>query len=179
MRELFLLMSNYLVFIFIATGLAALQASLWLHVFGYSPAPYLWLTIINYWTLYRSITEAVIMNYFTAFILITMSGIPLEMAFAVQITLFFSIYLLRDRVLWSGPNSFMLSSGIAALILPISIYIWSRFIEVHPSNNFHFFDWIMRSLLTAIFSLPLYYVFIWVDRITQKDTTRSAEPNSL
>lgn len=175
MREVALLVSNYALFALIISALAGLQSSLWLHVFGFSPAPYLWLTAINYWVLYRTPVEAAMIIYLATYILVTMSGVPMEMAFAVHISLFATIYFLRDRVLWSGPNSFMLSCGISAFFLPIYTWLWSHALESRPLSDFHFFEWIMRSLLTGALSLPLYYLFVFADKITRKNPPKDAE----
>ncbi len=166
MREILLLASNYSIFVVSVALLAGMQASLWMHVFGFFPAPYLWIAAVNYWTLYRSPVEAVIMNYLITFCVSTMSGAPLSIVFAANLTLFGTIYLLRDRVLWSGPNSFMFSCGLSALILPMATFLWSQLLEQNALKEFYFFDWLMRGLLTAVFSLPIYYVFVFFDRLT-------------
>lgn len=152
-----------------------MQSSLWLHIFGFTPAPYLWLAIINYWTLYRNFTEAVIMNYIATFVFVTMSGMPLNMAFLVNLSIFALIYLMRNRVLWSGSNSFMLSCGITAISLPVFTFVWSRIFEPRPVNEFHFFDSLIRGLLTAATALPLFYLFAWVDKVTQKTPPKEGE----
>jgi hypothetical protein len=179
LREIILLASNYSIFVVSVALLAGMQASLWMHVFGFFPAPYLWIAVVNYWTLYRSPVEAVIMNYLITFCVSTMSGAPLSIVFASNLTLFATIYLLRDRVLWSGPNSFMFSCGLSALILPMATFLWSQLLEQNALTEFYFFDWLMRSLLTAAFSLPTYYVFVFFDRLTQKEPPTNTESEVL
>ncbi|MCB0350661.1 MAG: hypothetical protein KDD38_05720 [Bdellovibrionales bacterium] len=175
MRELGLLLSNYLIFTFLAIALAAAQASLWFHVFGTFSAPYLWLLIICYWTLYRSLTEAVLMTYIVGFTMITMSGVPLSTAFAVNLSVFGGLFLLRDRVLWSGINSFILASGMAAAALPVFTFIWSNILEPRSISDFHFFEWVLRAPLTALFAFPFFYFFSWIDKVTHKEAPKDAE----
>lgn len=175
MLEFGFVIANYLLFAIATSLLAGLQASLWYHVFGFFPAPYLWLAVLNYWALYRSMTEAVIMSYLISFAVVTMSGVPLDMAFAINLALLGLLYLLRDRVLWSGPNSFMLSCGISAIALPLLTFILSRALEESSVVDFHFYDWLLRPLLTAVFSLPLYYIFSAIDRLTRKDPPKNTE----
>lgn len=175
MREISRLLSNYIIFTFLATLLAAAQASLWFHVFGAFPAPYFWALVICYWTLYRSLTEAVIMTYITTFAMVTMSGIPLSIAFAVNLSLFTTIYLLRDRVLWSGVNSFMFASGIIAGSLPVFTFIWSHILEPRAVSDFHFFQWFLRTPLTALFAFPFFYLFTWIDKLTNKEAPKDSE----
>ena len=179
MREVGLLFSNYLFFTILSCALGAMQSSLWFHVFGFAPAPNLWLFVLVYWTLYRSPTEAVIMTYLSTLVLASMSGIPLQMSFLVCLSIFGSIYLLRDRVLWSGVNSFMLACGLSSLSLPIFTFLWSWVVETPPLSDFHFFDWVLRPLLTSAFALPFYYLFCWVDQWTHKETPKETESEFL
>ncbi len=179
MKEIGLVTSNYLLFIFALSSLMSLQSSLWLNLFGHSPAPYFWLSVIAYWTLYRNIYEAILIVYFSALVMITMSGIPLDMSFAVHVSLVGLLYLLKDRVLWSGPNSFMMASGFAALLLPILTFLWSHILEPRPVADFKYFEWTIRALLTSAFSLPLYYIFSWIDKITQKEPPKDNESEVL
>lgn len=179
MRELSLLLSNYLLFILLACGLAAMQASLWYHIVGITSAPYFWLLVLIYWTLHRSWVEAIVMCYLVTFALVTMSGIPLDMSFAVLFSVFTLIYLLKDRVLWSGLNSFILASGIGALLLPIFIFIFSYVFEDRPIQNFRFFDWLIRGLLTSASAMPFYFVFTWLDKVTFRHVPTENESEVL
>jgi hypothetical protein len=172
LRELTLLASNYFIFVIITTALASVQSSLWLQVFGYFPAPYLWLTVLNYWVMFRRPVKAVIMTYFVVYVLIAMTGMPLNMIFAVLITNFFIINFLKDRVLWSGPTHFMLACGTSALLLPVNILAFSMMLEANPIADFYFFDWILRSLLTALFSLPFFHIFSLIDKFTQQEAPK-------
>lgn len=179
LRETVLLIANYLSFLLLSVLLVSAQGSLWLHVFGYSSAPYIWLAVINYWVLYRNLPEALIMCYVTTFTFYAASGIPLEMAFAVSLSLFVLISLLKDRVLWSGPNSFMLSCCLSAAALPIFTLAWSIALEPRSISHFYFFEWIIRSLLTAATALPLFYLFNFIDKITQKEHPKTSEAGFL
>ncbi len=179
MRELSLLFSNYAIFTAVACALAGVQSSLWLQVFGFSPAPYLFLIVITYWTLYRSMVEGLIITYIVTFAMVSMSGIPLQTSFAVTLSVYGIIYLLRDRVLWGGVNSFMLASGMAAALLPLFNFLWSQALEDRPISDFHFFEWIVRALLTAMFAIPLYALFAWFDRLTHKEAPKDTESSLL
>lgn len=149
-------------------ALSGMQSALWYHIFGYTSAPFLWLLVMVYWTLHRSLVEGIVMTYFSTFMLVTMSGVPLDLGFANLLAVYGTIYLLRDRILWSGVNSFMLACGIAALVLPIFTFGLSFIFEERPIHTFHFFDWLIRSLLTAASAMPFYFIFTWVDRFTMR-----------
>ena len=175
MREIGLIAANYVLFLFLTIALSAAQSSLWFHVFGSSPAPYLWLIVGCYWVLTRNFVEATVMVYLTTFIFVTMSGLPLNLAFIVNISVYLVIFALKDRVLWSGNFSFMLASAISAGILPIFVFLYSFLLADRALNDFLFFEWIIRSLLTAIASIPLYYLFSFIDKITLSKATPGAE----
>jgi hypothetical protein len=175
MQEFLFKVANYLLFAIATCLLAGLQSSLWFHVFGFFPAPYMWLAVLSYWALYRSLTESVIMSYLITYSIVTMSGVPLNMAFGINLTILGLLYLLRDRVLWAGPNSFMLACGISAAALPLVTVILSRMIEETSVVDFHFYDWFVRPLLTAGFALPLFYIFSGIDRLTRKEPPVNTE----
>lgn len=179
MREFALLASNYTIFVVITTLLASLQTSLWLQIFGYFPAPYFWLTVLNYWIMFRRPLKAVIMTYLVAYVLVAMTGMPLNMLFAVLIANFGIQYFLKDRVLWAGPTQFMLACGTSALLLPITALVFSLLLETNPINDFHFFNWLMRGLLTALFALPVFHVFALIDRFTRQEAPKDTSSEML
>lgn len=175
MREFLLIIANYLLFLTATILLGGAQSGLWLHIFGYSPAPYLWIAVLNYWALYRSFYESVFMSYLISYVLLTMSGVPLGMAYAIVLTVLSATLLLKDRVLWSGSNSFLLACALSAIITPLAGFIWSQVLEVRPLRSFQFYDFIVRTLLTSAFSFPLYYLFSWMDRLTNKEPPKNTE----
>lgn len=179
MREASLVVSNYIVFLLLCFLLTGIQASLWLQLFGYFPGPILWIPILNYWAFHRRPIEAVIMAYFIVYILSTMTGMPLSIIFVSVLACYLLIFLLKDRVLWSGPSHFTLSTAISAYTLPFVILVTSWAFEDQPIVDFQFFNWILSPLITALISLFLYPVFIILDRLTAKGTPRDNESEVL
>ncbi len=175
MSETGFVLLNYLLFGLLAETLAGFQSSLWLHIFGYFPSPYVWIAVLNYWVLYRSIYESLIMSYIVALVMATMTGAPLESVVCINLIVWGVLYLLRNRILWSGPNSYMLAAGISALVIPIASFLLSYFVDRHPSTEFYFYDWILRALLTSAFALPLFYLFGFVDRLTRREPPKDTE----
>ncbi len=173
MRELSFQVINYICFILIAILLGAIQSALWLQVFGYTPAPYLWMTITNYWIMFRSPVRAMIMSYLVAYVLFSMSGMPLSVIFVVLMVNFGFLYILRDRVLWAGPTQFMLACGGLAFVVPISSMIGAYFFETAPNVEFHFFSWIVSALFTALSALPIYYILVVIDKLTQQEAPKN------
>lgn len=174
MRELSFRTVNYLSFLLFAIFLGGIQSALWLQVFGYTPAPYLWIAIANYWIMFRTPVRAMIMSYLLAYVLYAMSGMPLAVIFFVLIVNFCVLYTLRDRVLWAGPTQFMLASGGTAFIVPFSSLLGSYFFETTRLIEFHLFSWTLSALFTALAALPIYYVLVFIDKLTQQEAPKDA-----
>ena len=172
MRELGLIVLNYLLFSLLAVLLASFQSSLWLQLFGYTPPPYMWLAVVNYWVMFRRPGRALIMNYLVAYALFAMTGMPLNILFSVLLMNFAVLYFIRDRVFWAGPTHFMLACGGSAFFMPISIMISCLIFEAHPFLDFHAFAWIITALFTALAALPIYYVLVFIDRLTFQDAPK-------
>ena len=173
MRELSFQILNYISFVLVAIFLGAIQSALWLQVFGYTPPPYLWLAVANYWIMFRSPVRAVIMSYLLAYVLFSMSGMPLSVIFVVLIINFAILYVLRDRVLWAGPTQFMLACGALAFVVPISSILGGWLFETAPYVEFHFFSWIVSALFTALSALPIYYILVVIDKLTQQEAPKN------
>jgi hypothetical protein len=156
-----------------------MQTSLWLNIFGFIPPPYFLIPVIVYWTLYRSKFEAVFMTYLISISIIGFSSVTLFMNFIGHLCVFGTSYSLKDRVLWSGPNSFMLGCLISAFALQPITFIVSQFFELNPMAEFLFWDWLIRSLLTALVSYPLFFIFSACDKWTQKEPPRDTESEVL
>lgn len=179
MRELGFILLNYLGFTFMTVLFAALQSSLWLQLFGYTPPPYLWITIVNYWVMFRRPGRAMIMTYIVAYVLFAMSGMPLNIIFSILIINFTILYFIRDRVLWTGPTHFMIACGGSAFLRPLSTALSTVIFEPHPFLEFHFFSWVTSALFTALAALPIYYVLMFIDRLTLQDAPRDTSSEIL
>ena len=174
MRETLFLVSNYVSFLLTCLLLTALQSALWLQMFGYTPPPYLWLAVANYWIMFRSPAKAVIMSYLIAYVLFSMSGMPLSHIFFLVLINFFILYFLRDRVLWAGPSQFMLACGASAVMIPISSLLSTFVMDPTPVFELEILELLLSPLFTALFSLPLYSIFTFIDRLTQQEAPKDA-----
>lgn len=157
---------NYASFLIFAVIVVSLQTSLWLQVFGFLPPPYLWIPILCYWAITRHWVRGLIMSYLLSLVLQTFTSISLEMIFFSVISLYVIMYLLRDRLLWRGHVYFSFSCFIATLLHPILVFVFSHIVDIQPVREFHFFGWILSSLLTALAAFPFYTFLLWLDRIT-------------
>lgn len=170
---------NYICFLFVVTFLISLQTSLWLQLFGFFPAPYLWVPTLCYWAITRDWVRGSIMAYLLSLVLFTFTGLALDIIFTSVITLYVILYMLRNRVLWRGHTYFSLACFVATLAHPLLVFIFSNFLETQPVRQFLFFDWILSPLLTALAALPLYNILIAIDRISFGKTSENVEAEFL
>ena len=168
MKNSSLIFANYFLFTFVTIILTSLQCSLWMQFFGYFPAPQLWLTTLIYWTLYRKPLESIFMAYILTAVAGALSSIPTNMLLFIIIILVFLAMMVKRRIFWAGPTFFMICAGLSTLIFPTVHFGLSWLIETNPIHDIEALDWLLSALLTALLSLPLYYLYDWIDKLTQK-----------
>jgi hypothetical protein len=175
MQRLWLTGLNYILFIVILVLLGSTQASLWFHIFGSFPPPYLWVSVLTYWALHRNYGHAILISYFTGIVVASMSSIPLFSAFALCAGLTTVLFFLRNRVLWLGINSFLLGNAFAALAVPLLLLLIGATLEPRFGRGFEVFQFIVSPLLTLALSMPLFHLYGWIDAITETVTRTDGE----
>ena len=174
MRSYKTIFSNYFLFIFICLLFVSIQSSLWLHFFGYFPSPQLWILPLTYWTLYRKPFEGLTMTYIITIITAAQTATSLNILLFSFIFLFLSGFLIKRRIFWAGPTYYIVACGLTSLTFPFLHFIFSLFIDPTPISSFEFFTWMISSLLTALFALPAYTLFDWIDRFTAMELPTEA-----
>lgn len=169
MRDQGLLIGNYAAFALIGLALATLQSSLWMQVFGSFPAPHLWLPIAIYWSIYRKPQEGILICYVLSIAIAPLTAAPMGILLLLLLILWGCVYVFKRRIFWPGTTYFMLVVGAATLALPILHFILSWIFERNPTSSFYFFEWIMKSLLTPLVSIPLLVLFQKIDMLTHKE----------
>jgi hypothetical protein len=161
--------SNYLVFVIALLLLAALQSSLWLQLFGWFPAPQLWMPILVFWVLYRELWEGVLMVYLLTVVLSGFTALSFPHFLAVNLLTCLALVFAKRRVYWAGATFFMLATGACvAFFIFFSLLVSWRY-DNNPVQDVSVFGWLMTLLLTMLVSLPLHFVFSWFDRFTHKE----------
>lgn len=155
--------------VFTAALFAAAQTSLWYLVFGRFPAPMLWLIVLVYVTVTRPLWEATLMTYMLSFVYSSFTAFPPQAFLIYSLLLMLTLILIRERVFWGGPTFFMLMVGVASLSAPILFWISSRWFDQNPLTIPDIFDWLIAALLTVLFSLPVYRLYQWFDRVALWD----------
>lgn len=160
---------NWSAFLVLSVGLISAQSSFWMQVFGNFPPPNLWILIICYWALYRSIWEAISLTYILTLLVAAMSAANFGILVATHLMILYMTHSFRSRFFWKSSTYFMLVTGTASLLFPILYFLLCSAFEAPGLTQFAFFEYILRSLLTALLATPFFAVFDWVDRMTQKE----------
>jgi len=171
MKEKILLIANVLLFTLATLVLASLQTSLWFQIFGYFPGPALWIPCLIYVALFRSTLEAVIFAYLAGFALSTMTAMPEGILMVVCLALVLTAQLFKQRIYWPGASYLMMTCGLAALMF--HVYHWAATFVLgdHPLTSPNVMDWLIEALLTPLAAPPLFPLFKWFDKITERDSS--------
>lgn len=160
--------------------LCAFQTSTWPLIFGSFPAPHLWLTLIVFLIIRWPLYTGIFFSYFLGFILIFFTNAPLKMIWISLNLLYILIWTLKNRINSSGLISFATLSAFSSFLFS-SIYILiSSVLEANPTHVF-FLHRLTECGLTFIFSIPLYFVYSFIEEIfsnTQKWNNASAHTSS-
>ncbi|MGE0762027.1 MAG: hypothetical protein AB7N80_01990 [Bdellovibrionales bacterium] len=162
-------LTNYMLFTIVAILLAALQSSLWLQLFGWFPAPQIWLAVLTFWVLYRELWEGVLMMYILATVVSAFTALPFAHLLVINLLTCLSLAFAKRRIYWAGSTFFMLANGAAVLCLFVFTMLVSWRYDRNPIRDLSFFSWLISVLLTMLVSLPLHSIFSWFDRLTSKE----------
>lgn len=149
--------------------LVSMQSSLWFHFFGYFPSPQLWALPLTYWTIYRKPLDGLVMVYAISIISSSQTATSLNMLLFIFLILFAIGIIIKQRIFWTGSTYFIAASGLATILFPLVHFILSYFSDSNPISSFEFFSWIISSLLTILFALPIYTLFKWIDALTNME----------
>jgi hypothetical protein len=152
-----------------AVILGAIQTTLWYLVLGRFPAPMFWLIILVYITVTRPLWESTLMTYLLTLATAPFTALPYEAVLVYCLTLMLLLTLIRERVFWGGPTYFMLMVGFASVAAPLIYWMISRWFDKNPLVFPEIFDWLISACLTTLFSLPLYRLYQWFDKIASQD----------
>lgn len=161
--------TNYLLFLLLTLILTSLQCSLWMQFFGYFPAPQMWIPTLAYWAIYRDTGEGLIMAYLIVVSTISLSAVPLSLFLGIVIICFLLAKLIKERIYWRGTTYLTLISLVLALAFPLLHYLLSWAFEPVRITDPEALDNILSALLTALMSLPLYFLYAKIDELTKKD----------
>lgn len=174
MKERLLKAANVLLMLLSVVLLGTLQSSFWFQVFGYIPAPALWIPALIFVAIFKSSVEAMIVTSLFGFALSTMTtmsnGLLLTSMFMVTV----GSRLFRKRIYWSTNSYVMMLCGFSAFFFHVFYWIISLCFEQAKLTHPEFIDWIAEGLLTSLFAPTLFAYFGWIDRVTNQDDATAA-----
>lgn len=168
MKSAVFFLTHTCLFFSILLVMMAFQGAIWLQLFSQFPSPCLWITFLVYGAFYRNLPEAIILTYITSLIAAPFVNLPLGLMVACNSLIMVLLLVIKSRFMISRPIFLSLLTLIMTLLFPVIHYFLSVFIEPNPMQNFEFFSWLISSLLTAIFSISLFQLYIWFDTIMTK-----------
>ncbi|RME14627.1 MAG: hypothetical protein D6797_08410 [Bdellovibrio sp.] len=178
-KTLSLAFLNYALFALLILVFTGFQTSLWMYVMGYFPSPQFWLSILVFWSIYRSPKESLIMAYLISLLVAPFSAIPLKTLLMVHFCLFFLIFFIRHRIYWEGVTFMMFLTFWICLAFPFIHFLMSFILEPSPLHKIEFFDWTLRAILTTLLTPPLFYLYVFIDRMTKKRWPTEARSQAL
>ena len=161
-------LTHTFLFFSILLVMMSFQGAIWLQLFSQFPSPSLWITFIVYGAFYRSLPEAIILTYITSLIAAPFLNLPIGLMITCNSLIMVLLLVIKSRFMVSRPIFLSLLTLLMTLIFPVIHYLLSVFIEPNPIQNFEFFSWLISALLTAIFSITLFQLYIWFDTIMAK-----------
>jgi len=174
MKEKLLQLMNILLFVAAALVLASLQTSLWFQIFGYFPGPALWIPCLVYIALFRSTLEGVVFSYALGLALSAMTAMPDGLLMAVCLAVVLSTQVLKNRIYWTSSSYLMMVSGFAAILFHLYHWVASYILGDHPLTSPNIMDWLIEALLTPLAAPPLFPVFQWFDKLTNREPPTEA-----
>lgn len=174
MKERLLRAANIFLMILSVVLLGTIQSSFWFQVFGYIPAPALWIPGLIFIAIFRTSLEAMIVTAVFGFALSTMTAMSDGLLLSAMYMVTIGSRLFRKRIFWSSNSYTMILCGFSAFFFHVFYWIISLLFEATKLTSPQMIDWIAESLLTSLFAPTLFALFHWIDRITgQEETTRA------
>lgn len=169
MKNHWLTALNIIGLVVVANVLSAFQTSLWMQVLGGFPPPFFWVIVLTYVILHRHVTEGVFLVYLFTLSLSAYTSLPFEQLLLTNMSSLVLILLIKNRIYWSSPNYFMLMTATSTFLHFVLVFVLSQFLDHNPLRSPELFSWTISFLMTILFSIPIYRVLKWWDRVTDRD----------
>lgn len=183
MKEHRLFIINILIFVLIIYCFCILQISQTFLFRSSSlnqiPSAFGWFPIIIYFSLYRPAFEGFLSIYFLLFSISHLSIEPFGLLLIPACLVFTICQTMKTRVFLYGPTNFILMNLLSFAIFSISRIIFQLLGDGFFPMGLDLLDYPFIALLTALISYPQYFIFQWVDRITQKPIVTASGENEI
>ena len=180
MKKILLTITNYLIFLFFTLFLTTVQISIWPQLLNETPPPQFWIVTLAYWLISRRALECLIMVYLLSFLIGGLSTMPISLILIINIILFCSGSLLKQKIYWSDSVYLMILSGLGCLFFPFVHLAISWPLEANPIYLPEIFRWMISSVLSVSLSPALFRLFGFLDKMThKKDVSPEVWPGIL
>ncbi len=148
--------------------LCSFQTTFWFQVVGGVSAPMLWLLVFLYVTLYRKRTEAIFINYGLAVVISPFTSMGLGTLWAITLVYTLAVSIVKERVFWPGTRYFVAASSLSTIAYHVISWGLSRTIESNPIG-LQMGPRFMELLFTPLWAAPIYWLFSYIDHVSERD----------
>ncbi len=173
-KQIWLRLFQFTLFLAALILLSTMQTSFWLQVFGYWPAPNMWIPVLVYFALYNQIIPLFWFIYLCFWVLSTLTLIPDGILILLIMSIGLFTRFFKRRIYWSGSTYFMLACSGASLLFNALHCILSLSFEADPMRSPQIATWLGQALLTTIPAFILFPIFQWFDKLTQRESTEAS-----
>ena len=117
---------NWFLLIVATLLLCSFQTTFWFQVVGGVTAPMLWLLVFLYITLYRTLTEAIFINYALALVISPFTSMGLGTLWTIALAFTLIVSFVKVRVFWPGTRYFIAASALATIAFHVISWTLSR-----------------------------------------------------
>ncbi|HRK06632.1 MAG TPA: hypothetical protein PLZ57_02590 [Pseudobdellovibrionaceae bacterium] len=172
MREKFLRLLNIAIFALVLLLLTSAQTSLWMQIFGYFPAPLLWLPIIAYVAINRTPLETIIITQIFSLIMAPATVMPEGLLMICNLGVALSVQVFKTRIYWNAATYIMMVSGGSVVLFHLLHMLGSfmvRMPDYQPLTSPSLSDWIVQAMLTPLAAPPIIWLLSFIDRLTGRE----------
>lgn len=165
-RKLYLL--NALLIVLATLILCSFQTTFWFQVIGGVTAPLLWLLVFLYMTLYRTRIEAIFINYALAVVISPFTSMGLGTLWAITLIYTLGVSIVKERVFWPGTRYFVAAGALSTIAFHTISWTLSRVVESNPVGPL-VGPRLMELIFTPLWAAPIYWLFSYIDHISERD----------
>jgi hypothetical protein len=93
---------------------------------------------------------------------------------SVCLALVLTAQVFKQRIFWSGSSYLMMVCGLAALMFHLYHWAATWLVGDYPMTSPQVMDWLIEALLTPLAAPPLFPVFVWIDKLTNREPPTEA-----
>ncbi len=151
------------ILVFLTILFGGFQTSAWYLVFGNFPPPMLWLVLLVYIAVTRSLFSAIWLTYILSFFNAAFTALPFGLMLGLSLMTIFILISIRKHFYWGGKAYFVIIVGATTFVWPIGLWIASRAYDTNPIFIPAAWDWLLSALMTALVSPVFFSLLEWIE----------------